>query len=109
MVWLLLIEAPALSDPAYKPISGTGATITPLIGKTKIPSSVSSLVMVISAVKLPTVDPDKVTMKVSVTPGAMLLIELLMENEASLEVISEMDRSAVPVFSIAKVCTRSLP
>ena len=99
---------PVLSDPTYKPISGAGATITPAIGKVKVPSSESSLVMVMSAVKEPTVDPDKLTMKVSVAPAAMVLIELT-ENEALLEVMSEMDKSAVPVFSIAKVCTRSLP
>ena len=100
-VWSLVIEVPVLSDPAYRPISGE--VISPTTRNTNVPSSASSLVMVISAVKLPTVDPDKVTMKVSVTPGAMLLIELLMENEASLEVMFEMDKSAVPVFSMAKV------
>ena len=68
-----------------------------------VPSSASSLVMVISAVKIPAVVPDKVTVKVSVAPATMLLIELLMENEASLEVMSEMDKSAVPVFSMANV------
>ena len=103
------MEAPVLSDPAYKPISGAGATISPLIGKTKVPSSASSLVMVMSAVKEPAVDPDKVTMKVSIAPATMVLIELLIENEASVEVMSEMTKSAVPVFSIAKVSTRSLP
>ena len=90
-----------LSDPAYRAISG--AVISPTTGKIKVPSSASSLVMVISAVKLPTVDPDKEIEKVSVAPAAMVLIELLMENEASLEVMFEMDKSAVPVFSMAKV------
>ena len=90
-----------LSDPAYRPISGE--VISPTTRNTNVPSSASSLVMVISAVKLPAVDPDKVTVKVSATPGAMISIELESVKDGSLEVMSEMDRSAVPVFSIANV------
>ena len=91
-------------------ISGAGgSTISPETEKVNGFSSVSLLPILTSPEKLPILAPDKVIVKVSVAPAAMVEIELLILKLASSTVILEIVKSKVPTFSMENVCVMSEP